>query len=161
MNPLVTMTPETTPTLVNTPPPLHLKHLPLYMVPYEPFDGPYVPTTDAKYLSVGLGQWRQPGELAEFSAKVWRFVEGKWSRMSEELPIHRIADLCGFMARCFFGTTQQRTVLLPAGSLENQIDPMEARFLGRSENIFVGTPAEARIRIRLRALRDLLNSLPL
>jgi Family of unknown function (DUF6530) len=161
MNPLINTTAETTSTLVNTPPPLHLKHLALYMVPYEPFDGPYVPNTDAKYLSIGLGQWRQPGELAEFSAKVWRFVEGKWSRMSEELPVHRVADLCGFMARCFFGATPQGTVLLPTGSFENQANQMEARFLGRDENTFAGTLPEERMRTRLRALRDLLNSLPL
>ena len=161
MNPLLGMTAETAPTLVATPAPVHLKHLPLYMVPYEPFDGPYVPDTDAKYLSVGLGQWRGRGDIAEFSAKVWRHVEGKWSRMSEELPVHRVADLCGFMARCLFGATQARTVSFPAGAFENQAEAMEARFLGNNEHVFAGTPAAERLRNRLRALRDLLNSLPL
>lgn len=160
MNPLVGMTPETTATLVNTPAPLHLKHLPIYMVPYEPFDGPYDPT-DAKYLSVGHGQWRGPGEFAEYSAKVWRFVEGKWSRMSEELPVHRVADLCGFMARCFFGATDQRTVIVPAGTFENQNQDMEARFLGNNENALDDNVAKERLRQRLVVLRDLLNNLDL
>ena len=29
----------------------------------------------------------------EISLKVWRFTGGKWSRQSEELPIHRNIDL--------------------------------------------------------------------
>jgi hypothetical protein len=86
LGPLINSTPETTVTLVNFPAPLHLKHCPTFMVPYEPFDGPYVEDTDAKYLSVGLAQWRNPDDPDAVSAKVWRYVDGKWSRMSEEIP---------------------------------------------------------------------------
>jgi len=62
------------------------------MVPYERFDGSYAGNTDAKYLSLGLAQWRGPADPDAVSAKVWRYVEGKWSRMSEELPLHRVID---------------------------------------------------------------------
>ena len=64
------------------------------MLPYEPFDGPYSGDTDALYLSIGLAQWRDTDDTYELSAKVWRMPEEKWSRMSEEIPLHRLADLC-------------------------------------------------------------------
>ena len=40
-------------------------------------------------MSLGVAQY-DPDEI---SLKVWRFVKGKWSRQSEELPIHRNLDL--------------------------------------------------------------------
>ena len=43
-------------------------------------------------LSVGLAQWNEPG-CTEISAKVWRNTGEKWSRQSEELPLHRVIDL--------------------------------------------------------------------
>jgi hypothetical protein len=159
MNPLVSTTPETTATLVNFPAPLHLKHCPIFMVPYEPFDGPYVEDTDAKYLSVGLAQWRNPDDPDAISAKTWRYVGEKWSRMSEEIPLHRLADLCSFMARSVFGTSNRDTVVLPAGSFEGQAEAMEAR---RLEPYPVGfSEPRERVKARLRVLRDLLNGLEL
>ncbi|MDU7710081.1 MAG: DUF6530 family protein, partial [Clostridium sp.] len=37
-------------------------------------------------------QWNGPG-WTELSAKVWRNTGEKWSRQSEELPLHRVIDL--------------------------------------------------------------------
>jgi hypothetical protein len=34
-----------------------------------------------------------------FSAKVWRYTGEKWSRQSEELPLHRIIDLAILICR--------------------------------------------------------------
>src|SRR2546425_4802828 len=100
MNPVATPTPETTPTLLNYPPPLHLKHKAMVMLPYEAFDGPYAGNTDAKYLSLGRAQWNHDNETApDMSAKVWRYPDHKWSRLSEELPLHRLVDLCILMVR--------------------------------------------------------------
>lgn len=77
--------------------PTHLKHIPLINLEnYDEIDGPHAKKSDAKGLSVGIAQWNGAGE-AEISAKVWRHTgdekEGKWSRQSEELPVHRVFDL--------------------------------------------------------------------
>lgn len=62
--------PETTNTLINFPPPTWLKHSPIYMLPYEHFDGRYALHTDAKYLSVGLAQWRYDSDDDAFALSV-------------------------------------------------------------------------------------------
>lgn len=73
--------------------PSHLKHKPvLEVVNYDEIDGPYAGDTDAMGLSIGMAQWNSPG-WTEFSAKVWRHTGEKWSRQSEELPLHRVIDL--------------------------------------------------------------------
>ncbi len=73
--------------------PTYLKHKPVLEVAnYDQLDGPYRNKTDAKGLSVGLAQWNEPG-CTEISAKVWRNTGEKWSRQSEELPLHRVIDL--------------------------------------------------------------------
>jgi hypothetical protein len=159
MNPLVSATDETTDTLLSYSVPLHLKHQPIFMVPYEHFDGPYR-ETDVKYLSIGLAQWRNPeGDPDAVSAKVWRYGDRKWSRMSEEIPLHRLADLCTFMACCVFGMSERDTVELPEGTFERQTAAMEARQL----QPFPANFREQRdcLSARLRALRDVLNSLNL
>lgn len=33
----------------------------------------------------------------DLSAKVWRYTGEKWSRQSEELPIHRVFDLASLL----------------------------------------------------------------
>jgi hypothetical protein len=73
--------------------PTHLKHKPVITVEdYEKVDGRYANNSDAKGLSLGLAQWNDRGKV-EISAKVWRHTGGKWSRQSEELPLHRVLDL--------------------------------------------------------------------
>lgn len=73
--------------------PSSLKHKPVIVVPnYEQVDGRYANNSDAKGLSLGLAQWNDRGKV-EISAKVWRHTGEKWSRQSEELPLHRVLDL--------------------------------------------------------------------
>jgi hypothetical protein len=73
--------------------PTHLKHKPILEVAnYDHIDGPYANGTDAKGLSIGIAQWNTAG-WTELSAKVWRHTGEKWSRQSEELPLHRVLDL--------------------------------------------------------------------
>lgn len=73
--------------------PATLKHKPVIIVDnYEQVDGRYAYDSDAKGLSLGLAQWNDRGKI-EISAKVWRHTGGKWSRQSEELPLHRVLDL--------------------------------------------------------------------
>lgn len=72
--------------------PEHLKHKPIVIVDdYDIIDGVYAPISDTKALSIGLAQYSKSKN--DISAKVWRNVNGKWSRQSEELPLHRVLDL--------------------------------------------------------------------
>ncbi len=73
--------------------PTYLKHKPVIVVEdYEKVDGRNACKSDAKGLSLGLAQWNERGKV-DISAKVWRHTGGKWSRQSEELPLHRVLDL--------------------------------------------------------------------
>lgn len=73
--------------------PANLKHKPILKINgYAHIDGNYRKKTDARGLSIGLAQWNGEGET-DISAKVWRYVNGRWSRQSEELPLHRVLDL--------------------------------------------------------------------
>ncbi|MCZ2259177.1 DUF6530 family protein [Sporosarcina sp. G11-34] len=73
--------------------PTTLKHKPVIVSDnYENVDGRNANNSDAKGLSLGLAQWNDRGKV-DISAKVWRHTGGKWSRQSEELPLHRVIDL--------------------------------------------------------------------
>ncbi len=73
--------------------PTTLKHKPVIISEnYDNIDGRFAYDTDTKGLSLGLAQWNDRGKV-DISAKVWRYTGEKWSRQSEELPLHRILDL--------------------------------------------------------------------
>ncbi|AHF06484.1 DUF6530 family protein [Desulfitobacterium metallireducens] len=79
--------------------PTTLKHKPVIVSEnYEDIDGRYAYNTDAKGLSLGLAQWNDRGKV-DISAKVWRYTGEKWSRQSEELPLHRVLDLAILVCR--------------------------------------------------------------
>ncbi len=79
--------------------PVELKHKPVVISEnYEAVDGRYANNSDAKGLSLGLAQWMERGKV-EISAKVWRHTGEKWSRQSEELPLHRVLDLAILICR--------------------------------------------------------------
>lgn len=79
--------------------PTTLKHKPVIVSEnYENVDGRNAYASDAKGLSLGLAQWNDRGKL-DISAKVWRFTGEKWSRQSEELPLHRVIDLAILICR--------------------------------------------------------------
>lgn len=79
--------------------PITLKHKPVIVSEnYENIDGRKAYNTDAKGLSLGLAQWNDRGNV-DISAKVWRYTGEKWSRQSEELPIHRVIDLAVLICR--------------------------------------------------------------
>lgn len=78
--------------------PTTLKHKPVIVVEdYDRMDSDYI-DSDAKGLSLGLAQWNDRGKV-EISAKVWRYTGEKWSRQSEELPLHRVLDLAILIAK--------------------------------------------------------------
>jgi len=73
--------------------PTELKHKPVIVVEnYDDIDGRNAHHSDAKGLSLGLAQWNDRGRM-DISAKVWRYTGEKWSRQSEELPLHRVIDM--------------------------------------------------------------------
>jgi hypothetical protein len=73
--------------------PTTLSHTPILTVEnYETIDGNNAGDSDAKGLSIGIAQWNAAGKT-ELSAKVWRHSGNRWSRQSEELPLHRVLDL--------------------------------------------------------------------
>ena len=79
--------------------PTTLKHKPVIISGnYENVDGRSACNTDAKGITLGLAQWNDRGKL-DISAKVWRHTGRKWSRQSEELPLHRVLDLAIFVCR--------------------------------------------------------------
>ena len=79
--------------------PVTLKHKPVIVTEnYEQVDGRAAYQSDAKGLSLGLAQWNDRGKV-DISAKVWRYTGEKWSRQSEELPLHRVLDLALLICR--------------------------------------------------------------
>ena len=77
--------------------PNHLSHKPIVKLEdYTQLDGKFANQTDAEGLSIGLAQWSNAKEM-DLSAKVWRYTGEKWSRQSEELPLHRVLDLASLL----------------------------------------------------------------
>lgn len=91
--------------------PKNLKHKPILGVDdYESIDGKYAGNSDAKAISIGKAQW----DSNEISAKVFRHTGKKWSRQSEELPLHRVLDLANLILSAYLqkqGNYVQSTIL--------------------------------------------------
>lgn len=91
--------------------PKHLKHKPILGVDdYESIDGQYAGNSDAKAILIGKAQW----DNEEISAKVFRHTGEKWSRQSEELPLHRVLDLANLILSAYLqkqGNYIQSTIL--------------------------------------------------
>jgi len=70
--------------------PTYLQHKPIIAVnDYDKIDGLYANATDVVALSIGEAQW----DNEEISVKIWRHTGKRWSRQSEEMPLHRAFDL--------------------------------------------------------------------
>ena len=82
--------------------PNHLKHRPIIKrEKYSDIDGHYdKDKTDAQGLSLGLAQWGNN----DLSVKVWRHTGNRWSRQSEELPLHRVIDLTSLICGAIYFT---------------------------------------------------------
>lgn len=93
--------------------PTKLKHQPIIAVnDYDIVDGKYAGETDAKALTLGNAQW----DRNDISAKVWRCEETKWSRQSEELPLHRIIDLAVLIVSVLNDGDQDGIMYYPEGT---------------------------------------------
>lgn len=95
--------------------PTHLEHKPIYALPYQNFDGMYIGNTDAQFLSIGISQWSND----DVSLKIMRYTGDKWSRQSEELPLHRVIDASLFLAKVLFDE-QNNIVDLERNLFKNQ-----------------------------------------
>lgn len=81
--------------------PTNLKHKPvIYADGYDRIDGKSAGSSDAKSLSLGLAQWNDRGNV-DISAKIWRHSGKKWSRQSEEMPMHRVLDLAIMICKSY------------------------------------------------------------
>ena len=86
--------------------PNHLKHQPVIKREEDSkIDGNYNENaTDAQGLSLGLAQWGNN----DLSVKVWRYTGKKWSRQSEELPLHRVIDLTSLICGAVYFTKHEK-----------------------------------------------------
>ncbi|MCB2154926.1 hypothetical protein KQI84_08560 [bacterium] len=138
--------------------PHHLDHKPILALPYQAFDAFYPrERTDVRWISVGTAQY-DPGHI---SVKTWRHSERRWSRMSEELPLHRVFDAADFAARCI--SLEGDTLEIPVGTYERQElairiqDESESRTSGAMD-VMVDFNARHGEMLR-RRMRNLLDTL--
>ena len=95
--------------------PTTLKHKPVIVADnYQNIDGRLAYNSDAKGLSLGLAQWNDRGNI-DISAKIWRHTGDKWSRQSEEMPLHRAIDLVILICRAkeYFSEAYRNPDFLP------------------------------------------------
>lgn len=95
-----------------------VKHKPVFLVPYADYDGPYAGATDCLYLSLGWAQY----DPRSASVKTLRHSGSKWSRQSEEIPLHRAVDLVIVLARAIRHMLgpHLNNITFPADTFENQ-----------------------------------------
>jgi hypothetical protein len=99
--------------------PGHLAHQPVFALSYFNLDGPYARGTDCQFLSIGWAQY----DAHDISAKTLRYPDQRWSRQSEELPLHRLVDLTTLLALCL-RDPDANAISIPSGFFENQPDQM-------------------------------------
>jgi hypothetical protein len=101
------------------PDPRGLRHRPLVLLDYAAHDGFYpADRTDCRYVSLGWAQY-DPRQL---SVKILRHTGDRWSRQSEELPLHRCLDAALLIAATVDQVPQSDVVRLPQGALERQTE---------------------------------------
>lgn len=139
-----------------------LKHRPVFLVPYAAYDGPYAGATDCLFLSLGWAQY----DPRSASLKTLRHSGSKWSRQSEEIPLHRAVDLTLVLAhaiRAMGDGPHLHNINLPADTFENQADEQIVQagavsLIGEGEAFGREIKSEL-VRRRLSKLRTVLNEL--
>ena len=129
--------------------PQHLQHKPIISVnDYAQIDGQYVRNTDARALSIGRATW----DNDQISLKVWRHSGEKWSRQSEDIPIHRCLDL----AILFLASLKKdKDLPYPTCSLPLTIDKED--IFHEIRDFYEDIDNKKHIEARLNELRNLLN----
>jgi hypothetical protein len=139
--------------------PDNLAHKPVYALPYEKFDGIYAGDTDTKYITVGISQW-SPYEV---SVKTMRHTGEKWTRLAEEMPLHRAIDVTLFLTKAVFDQQNGR-VDIPANTFFRQAADIsitsETRSNGEMASYYAFLSKHSELlKERLSVLADVLNSL--
>lgn len=129
--------------------PQNCKHKPIISVcDYDQIDGQYVKNTDARALSIGRATY----DNKQISLKVWRHTGKRWSRQSEDIPIHRCLDL----AILFLASLKKdKDLPYPTCSLQLTIDKEEWFNVIRS--FYEDNTNKKHINARLVELHNLLN----
>ena len=96
--------------------PQHLKHTPVYAMPYQDFDGGNGRQgNDVRFVSVGLFQ----DDEETVSIKIMRHSRERWSRQAEELPVHRVIDMTLFLAKVLFDS-ERHMISIDKETFQNQ-----------------------------------------
>lgn len=128
--------------------PEHLNHKPIIAVNnYDKIDAIYANNTDVKALSIGQAQY----DKDELSVKIWRHTGEKWSRQSEEMPIHRALDLSILTIAAILTDTKAK---YPLTSLREEI--VDEDRVTEIRDYFKRN--EKMLRPRLEELKKILNS---
>lgn len=126
----------------------------LFVDKYYEIDGFYAGDgDDARSLSVGYAQYDE----TDTSLKVFRRVNGKWGRQSEELPIHRVLDLCILFLRSL--VDEQDKSLAQSPLSERIVQDVDKRGLKQQEIIKFCRRYKENYLPRLEELRYLLNGI--
>ena len=129
--------------------PEHLAHKPIIGVDnYDRIDGRYANNSDAKALSLGKSQW----DSNEMAAKVWRHTGEKWTRQSEELPLHRVLDLATLILSMYVeedGSNRAKTTLNEVVINPSDLAILE-QFLDANKQYLIP---------RIKELKDILNKI--
>ena len=128
--------------------PEHLSHKPIIAVnDYDKIDAIYANDTDVRALSIGQAQYDED----ELSLKIWRHTSEKWSRQSEEMPIHRALDLSILAVAAILTDTSSK---YPMTSLREEI-MIESR-VGEIHQYY--EDHKHMLKPRLEELRKILNT---
>jgi hypothetical protein len=140
------------------PDPYTLKHHVLYLIDYRHHDGFYPANdTDCLYISLGWAQY----DAQELSVKTMRHTGEKWSRLSEELPLHRAIDATSLIATALetSSNSENTSICFPANFFENQPEPKEIQLeakVGSERRNFNRVLGDELVRRRLGSLADVL-----
>jgi hypothetical protein len=137
-----------------------VKHQPVFLVPYAGYDGPYAGATDCVFLSLGWAQY----DPRSASLKTLRHSGSKWSRQSEEIPVHRAVDLVILLAHAIrdMAGNWLSTIRFKPAVFENQPDGLLIQAGATSVPVsgaFGQEITSELVRRRLGKLREVLNEL--
>ena len=132
--------------ITNMKTPTHLQHKPIIAVDdYDQIDGIYAGNSDTKALSIGQAQYDEH----ELSAKTWRRPGQKWSRQSEEMPLHRVLDLSILLVASLL--PKNTSTSLKQKTVDGQNAQRIMDYFKNNKSI---------LEPKLKELRNLLNQLP-
>ncbi len=130
--------------------PHNLEHKPIYAMPYYQFDGMFSNKTDAQYLSIGISQW----DTNDISLKIMRHTGEKWTRQSEELPLHRVFDSAIFLSKVLFDKNNNNSIEIERNTFSNQpsgIEIIQENIDDKKSNTFETFTNEHNIVLKKRA----------